>query len=218
MAEQKLKVPSGTVLVVVNIDKFKWCFKGSEIKNNGELNGSDSKDLVVKDLPLTTSKPSKWKSIKECVFKVKKLGEDSKLTTTYDLKEGGVLYYEQKSLFDDLKDALGDNDEIEVLLMRTYYLGYSYNVNLVKATETLKTTCGSISAIGKQPEHTVEFSGYSVRETTENKEELLETYIERSRFSTMDIVKNGSKNGNYEIGKLKKPANYEFVVLLVNQI
>ncbi|UGQ16723.1 hypothetical protein [Borrelia sp. RT5S] len=217
MAEQKLKIPSGAVLVAVNTDKFKWCFKGSEVKNNGEVNGSDPKDLVVKDLSLSISKPSKWKSIKECVFRVKKLGEGSKLTSSYALKEGGVLYYEQKSLFEGLKEALGNEDEIEVLLMRTYCLGYSYNINSVKATETLKTTCGSISAIGKQPEHTVEFSGYSVKETIENKEELLETYIERSHFPTMDIIKNG-ENGKYKIGKLKRPVNYEFIVLLVNQI
>ncbi|UGQ16724.1 hypothetical protein [Borrelia sp. RT5S] len=218
MAEQKLKIPSGAVLVAVNIDKFKWCFKGSDIKN-GNGKEEEPKDLVVKDLSLKTTQPKSWASIKECVFRVKKLGEGSSLTSSYSLKEGGVFYYEQ-SFLEDLKKALGSKDEIEVLLMRTYCLGYSYNINSVKATETLKTTCGSISAIGKQPEHTVEFSGYSVKETAENKEELLETYIERSHFPTMDITKKNEngKNGEYEIGKLKKPVNYEFIVLLVNQI
>ncbi|QMU99652.1 hypothetical protein F0310_04370 (plasmid) [Borrelia sp. A-FGy1] len=216
MAEERLKIPSGAVLVAVNIDKFKWCYKGSDIKNGGEVNGDDPRDLVVKDLPLSQKKPSKWKSIKECVFRVKKLASSSKLTSTYNLKEGGVLYYEQKAFLDSLKNALDVADEIEVLLARTYCLGYSYNVASTKATETLKTTCGSISSIGKQPEHTVEFSGYSVRETSENKEELLETYIERSHFQTFDVVK---ENGTtYKLGKLEKPKNYEFIVFLVNQI
>ncbi|WP_234925468.1 hypothetical protein [Borreliella valaisiana] len=59
------------------------------------------------------------------------------------------------------------------MLFRTYYLGYSYTISSTKSTETLKTTCESISAIGKVPKQTVEFSRYSVKETSKNKEELL---------------------------------------------
>ncbi|AHH11865.1 hypothetical protein bcCo53_001665 (plasmid) [Borrelia coriaceae] len=215
MAEQKLKMPSGAVLVSVNIPKFKWNFKGAQIKDSAPIEGGLPKDLVVKDLPLSFTKPSKWKSIKECVFRVKSLSLNSKLAN-FDFKEGSVFYYHD-SMYEDFKKAFGDNDEIEVLLFRTYCIGYSYAINSTKATETLKTVCGSISAIGKVPEQTVEFSGYSVRETVANKEELLETYIERSHFITRDIV-NKPDSGNYEIGKQLLPRNYEFFVLFVNQI
>ncbi|WP_421136289.1 hypothetical protein QIA36_05280 (plasmid) [Borreliella yangtzensis] len=50
MAVEKLRMPTGAVLVTVNIDKFKWTFKGSEIKDNDEANGAEPNDLVVKDL------------------------------------------------------------------------------------------------------------------------------------------------------------------------
>ncbi|ANF34484.1 hypothetical protein A7978_06035 (plasmid) [Borrelia turicatae] len=215
MAEQKLKMPSGAVLVSVNIPKFKWSFKGSQLKESAALEGTLPKDLIVKDLSLSTTKPSKWKSIKECVFRVKTLVANSKLATL-DLKEGSVFYYHD-SMYEDLKKCFGDNDEIEVLLFRTYCLGYSYSINSTKSTETLKTTCGSISAIGKIPEQTVEFSGYSVKETVDNKEELLETYIERSHFVTRDIISK-SDSDKYEIGKRVLPRNYEFFVLFVNQV
>ncbi|WEG86112.1 hypothetical protein [Borrelia miyamotoi] len=105
-----------------------------------------------------------------------------------------------------------------MLLFRTYCLGYSYSISSTKATETLKTTCGSISAIGKVPEQTVEFSGYSVKETVENKEELLETYIERSHFITRDVIAKNNGSKKYEIGKRVLPRNYEFFVVFVNQI
>ncbi|ANA44008.1 hypothetical protein [Borrelia hermsii] len=213
MAEQKLKMPSGVVLVSVNIPKFKWCFSGSDIKDTAALEGTLPKDLVVKDLPFSTAKPSKWKSIKECIFRVKTVSANSKLGTL-DLKEGSILYYHD-SMCEDLKKCFDNNDEIEVLLFRTYCIGYAYSISSTKATETLKTVCGSISAIGKIPEQTVEFSGYSIKETSENKEELLETYIEHSHFVTRDVVK---KNGNgYQIGRRILPRNYEFFVVFVNQ-
>ncbi|WP_418457421.1 hypothetical protein [Borreliella andersonii] len=47
MSNEKLRMPSGAVLVTVNIDRFKWCFKGSDIKNNGDLNGEEPKDLIA---------------------------------------------------------------------------------------------------------------------------------------------------------------------------
>ncbi|ATQ15455.1 hypothetical protein CNO14_05630 (plasmid) [Borrelia miyamotoi] len=216
MAESKLKMPSGAVLVSVNIPKFKWCFTGSTIKTDSAPSDGELKDLIVKDLSLKTNKPSKWKSIKECIFRVKTLSANSKLAT-FDLKEGGIFYYHD-SMYEDLKESFEDNDEIEVLLFRTYCLGYSYSISSTKATETLKTTCGSISAIGKVPEQTVEFSGYSVKETVENKEELLETYIERSHFITRDVIAKNNGSKKYEIGKRVLPRNYEFFVVFVNQI
>ncbi|WP_434792933.1 hypothetical protein VSW48_05240 (plasmid) [Borreliella burgdorferi] len=216
MSNEKLRMPSGAVLVTVNIDKFKWCFKGSDIKNNGDLNGGEPKDLVVKDLPSNLTKPNKWKSIKECVFRVKKLDSKSKLASDFHLQEGNIFYY-HKDLCKKISDCFNNNDEIDVLLFKTYCLGYSYTISSTKSTETLKTTCGSISAIGKVPEQTVEFSGYSVRETSTNKEELLETYIEKSHFITLDVSKK-SGNGEYEIGKRSLPKNFEFTVLFVSQI
>ncbi|AHH05589.1 hypothetical protein CNO14_04660 (plasmid) [Borrelia miyamotoi] len=216
MAESKLKMPSGAVLVSVNIPKFKWCFTGTQIKDTASLDSSAPKDLIVKDLSLSITKPTKWKSIKECLFRVKTLSPSSKVSTDLDLIEGGIFYYHD-SMSEKLSKSFDNNDEIEVLLFRTYCLGYSYSINSTKATETLKTTCGSISAIGKVPEQTVEFSGYSVKETVENKEELLETYIERSHFVTRDIV-NKSDSDKYEIGRRVLPRNYEFFVVFVNQI
>ncbi|WP_029348107.1 hypothetical protein [Borreliella valaisiana] len=216
MVNEKLRIPSGAVLVTVNIDKFKWCFKGSDIKKAEEINGGDPKDLVVKDLASSVSKPNKWKSIKECVFRVKKIDSKSKLTSDFDLKEGNIFYY-HKDMCEDLSKCFGDADELDVLLFKTYCLGYSYTISSTKATETLKTTCGSISAIGKVPEQTVEFSGYSVKETSTNKEELLESYIEKSHFITRDVSKKIS-NGQYEIGRRSLPKNFEFTVLFVNQI
>ncbi|ETZ17103.1 hypothetical protein BDCR2A_01978 [Borrelia duttonii CR2A] len=215
MAEQKLKMPLGLVLVSVNIPKFKWCFTGTEIKDTTAGDGVSPKDLVVKNLPLSMTKPTKWKSIKECVFRVKTVGANSKLGTL-DLKQGSIFYYHD-AIYNSLKDCFGDNDEIEVLLFRTYCIGYSYSISSTKATETLKTVCGSISAIGKIPEQTVEFSGYSVRETSENKDELLETYIENSHFINRDVRKKTNDNGKYDIGKQMLPRNYEFFVLFVNQ-
>ncbi|WP_234925524.1 hypothetical protein, partial [Borreliella valaisiana] len=178
--------------------------------------GGDPKDLVVKDLASSVSKPNKWKSIKECVFRVKKIDSKSKLTSDFDLKEGNIFYY-HKDMCEDLSKCFGDADELDVLLFKTYCLGYSYTISSTKATETLKTTCGSISAIGKVPEQTVEFSGYSVKETSTNKEELLESYIEKSHFITRDVSKKIS-NGQYEIGRRSLPKNFEFTVLFVNQI
>ncbi|WP_434757580.1 hypothetical protein bpuCAU1_001303 (plasmid) [Borrelia puertoricensis] len=213
MAEQKLKMPCGVVLVSVNTLKFKWCFKGNVIKNNTAPSDGEPKGLVVKDVPLSTTKPNKWKSIKECIFRVKTVSANSKLGTL-DLREGNFLYYHD-SMYDNLKDLFDDNDEIEVLLFRTYCIGNAYSISSTKATETLKTVCGSISAIGKIPEQTVEFSGYSIKETSENREELLETYIEHSHFVNRNVVK---KNGNgYEIGRRIVPRNYEFFVVFVNQ-
>ncbi|ETZ17467.1 hypothetical protein BDCR2A_01609 [Borrelia duttonii CR2A] len=110
-----------------------------------------------------------------------------------------------------------NNDEIEVLLFKTYCIGNAYSISSTKATETLKTVCGSISAIGKIPEQTVEFSGYSLSETSENKDELLETYIENSHFISRDVRKKTNDNGKYDIGKQILPRNYEFFVLFVNQ-
>ncbi|WP_434246498.1 hypothetical protein [Borreliella burgdorferi] len=220
MSNEKLRMPSGAVLVTVNINKFKWCFKGSEIKNNGEVGESDPKDLVVKDLPSKVEKPSKWKSIKECVFRVKKLDSKSKLASHFHLQEGNIFYY-HKDLCKKISECCDNDDEIDVLLFKTYCLGYSYTISSTKSTETLKTTCGSISAIGKVPEQTVEFSGYSVRETSTNKEELLETYIEKSHFITLDVSKknsSGSGECEYEIGKRSLPKNFEFTVLFINQI
>ncbi|WP_267501021.1 hypothetical protein [Borreliella garinii] len=137
MASEKLRIPSGAVLVTVNIDKFKWCFKGSDIKKNEEINGGDPKDLVVKDLASSITKPSKWKSIKECVFRVKKLDNKSKLASDFDLKEENIFYY-HKDMCEDLSKCFGDTDEIDVLLFKTYCLGYSYTISSTKATETLK--------------------------------------------------------------------------------
>ncbi|WP_272874289.1 hypothetical protein [Borreliella valaisiana] len=37
MAIEKLRMPSGAVLIAVNINKFKWSFKGADIKDNGEV-------------------------------------------------------------------------------------------------------------------------------------------------------------------------------------
>ncbi len=219
MADEKLRIPSGAVLIAVNIDRFKWSFKGSEIKNNGQIDEGQPKDLVVKDLASSVSKPNKWKSIKECVFRVKKIDSKSKLTSDFDLKEDNIFYY-HKDMCEDLSKCFGDADELDVLLFKTYCLGYSYTISSTKATETLKTTCGSISAIGKVPEQTVEFSGYSVRETSTNKEDLLETYIEKSHFITRDISEKIPKEENckYAIGKRNLPKNFEFTVLFVNQI
>lgn len=188
MAIEKLRMPTGAVLVTVNIEKFKWNFKGSDIKNNNEPSGTDPTNLVVKDLGSNITKPSKWKSISECIFRVKKIDSKSKLTSDLDLKEGSIFYY-NKDLLTKISAACDNADEIDVLLFKTYCLGYSYTISSTKATETLKTTCGSISAIGKIPEQTVEFSGYSVRETATNKEEILDTYIEKSHFITQDIQK-----------------------------
>ncbi|ETZ17468.1 hypothetical protein BDCR2A_01610 [Borrelia duttonii CR2A] len=213
MAEQKLKMPVALVLVSVNIPKFKWCFTGTEIKDTTAVDGVSPKDLVVKDLSLSTTKPSKWKSIKECIFRIKTVSANSKLGTL-DLKQGSILYY-HNSMYDSLKDCFVDNDEIEVLLFKTYCIGNAYSISSTKATETLKTVCGSISAIGKIPEQTVEFSGYSLSETSENKDELLETYIENSHFISRDVSK---KNGSgYTFSKQMLPRNYEFFVLFVNQ-
>ncbi len=219
MADEKLRIPSGAVLIAVNIDRFKWSFKGSEIKNNGQIDEGQPKDLVVKDLASSVSKPNKWKSIKECVFRVKKIDSKSKLTSDFDLKEGSIFYY-HSDLCKKLSECCDNADEIDVLLFKTYCLGYSYTISSTKATETLKTTCGSISAIGKVPEQTVEFSGYSVRETSTNKEDLLETYIEKSHFITRDISEKIPKEENckYAIGKRNLPKNFEFTVLFVNQI
>ncbi|WP_210376754.1 hypothetical protein, partial [Borreliella valaisiana] len=146
----------------------------------------------------------------------KKIDSKSKLTSDFDLKEGNIFYY-HKDMCEDLSKCFGDADELDVLLFKTYCLGYSYTISSTKATETLKTTCGSISAIGKVPEQTVEFSGYSVKETSTNKEELLESYIEKSHFITRDVSKKIS-NGQYEIGRRSLPKNFEFTVLFVNQI
>ncbi|WP_421115308.1 hypothetical protein [Borreliella valaisiana] len=52
-------MPTGAVLVTVNIEKFKWNFKGSDIKNNSESSGTDPTNLVVKDLGSNITKPSK---------------------------------------------------------------------------------------------------------------------------------------------------------------
>ncbi|WP_024654374.1 hypothetical protein [Borrelia hispanica] len=213
MAEQKLKMPLGLVLVSVDIPKFKWCFNGSTIKSETAPSDGELKDLVVKDLPFSTTKPTKWKSIKECVFRVKTVSANSKLGTL-NLKQGSIVYYHDV-MYSSLKDCFVDNDEIEVLLFRTYCVGNSYSITSTKATETLKTVCGSISAIGKIPEQTVEFSGYSIRETSENKDELLETYVEHSHFINLDVSK---KNGNgYAFGRQILPRNYEFFALFVNQ-
>lgn len=214
MAIEKLRMPTGAVIVTVNIEKFKWNFKGSDIKNNNEPSGTDPTNLVVKDLGSNITKPSKWKSISECIFRVKKIDSKSKLTSDLDLKEGSIFYY-NKDLLTKISAACDSADEIDVLLFKTYCLGYSYTISSTKATETLKTTCGSISAIGKIPEQTVEFSGYSVRETATNKEEILDTYIEKSHFITQDISKN---NNQWQIGKRSLPTNYEFTVLFVDQI
>uniref|UniRef100_UPI003B21AA23 hypothetical protein n=2 Tax=Borreliella TaxID=64895 RepID=UPI003B21AA23 len=216
MAVEKLRMPVGAVLVAVNIDKFKWTFKGSDMKDTGEPSGTDPKELVVKDLTNYETKPSKWKSIKECIFRVKKLGSKSKLATDLKLKEGSIIYY-HKEFSKKICESCDNNDEIDVLLFKTYCLGYSYTISSTKATETLKTTCGAITAIGRIPEQTVEFSGYSLRETSTNKEELLETYIERSHFITLDVSKKSSGN-EYELGNRNLPKNYEFTVLFVNQI
>ncbi|MDK7384311.1 hypothetical protein MYX35_07670, partial [Borreliella burgdorferi] len=135
-----------------------------------------------------------------------KIDSKSKLTSDLDLKEGSIFYY-NKDLLTKISTACDNADEIDVLLFKTYCLGYSYTISSTKATETLKTTCGSISAIGKIPEQTVEFSGYSVRETVTNKEEILDTYIEKSHFITQDISKN---NDQWQIGKRSLPTNYEF--------
>ncbi|UPA19061.1 hypothetical protein [Borrelia puertoricensis] len=215
MAEQKLKMPCGVVLVSVNIPKFKWCFSGSDIKDSASVDGLSPKDLIVKDVSLSTTKPSKWKSIKECIFRVKTVSANSKLGTL-DLREGNFLYYHD-SMCEDLKKCLDNNDEIEVLLFRTYCIGNAYSISSTKATETLKTVCGSISAIGKIPEQTVEFSGYSIKETSENREELLETYIEHSHFVNRNIVKKNDNGNKYEIGRRIVPRNYEFFVVFVNQ-
>lgn len=93
MAIEKLRMPTGAVLVTVNIEKFKWNFKGSDIKNNNEPSGTDPANLVVKDLGSNITKPSKWKSISECIFRVKKIDSKSKLTSDLDLKEGSIFYY-----------------------------------------------------------------------------------------------------------------------------
>ncbi|WP_420025358.1 hypothetical protein QIA36_05275 (plasmid) [Borreliella yangtzensis] len=107
---------------------------------------------------------------------MKKIDSKSKLTSDLDLKKGSIFYY-NKDLLTKISTACDNADEIDVLFFKTYCLGYSYTISSTKSTETLKTTCGSISAIGKIPEQTVEFSGYSVRETATNKEEILDTYI-----------------------------------------
>ncbi len=78
MAIEKLRMPTGAVLVTVNIEKFKWNFKGSDIKNNNEPSGTDPTNLVVKDLGSNITKPTKWKSISECIFRVKKIDSKSK--------------------------------------------------------------------------------------------------------------------------------------------
>ncbi|ETZ17278.1 hypothetical protein BDCR2A_01803, partial [Borrelia duttonii CR2A] len=214
MAEQKLKMPLGLVLVSVDVPKFKWCFTGTEVKDATAVDGVSPKDLVVKDLPFSTTKPSKWKSIKECVFRVKTVSANSKLGTL-NLKQGSIVYYHD-SMCEELKKCFDNNDEIEVLLFRTYCVGNSYSITSTKATETLKTVCGSISAIGKIPEQTVEFSGYSIRETSENKDELIETYVEHSHFINLDVSKNNSGNG-YTFGRQILPRNYEFFALFVSQ-
>ncbi|WP_210376767.1 hypothetical protein [Borreliella valaisiana] len=48
MVNEKLRIPSGAVLVTVNIDKFKWCFKGSDIKKAEEINGGGSQGFSCK--------------------------------------------------------------------------------------------------------------------------------------------------------------------------
>ncbi|WP_418457420.1 hypothetical protein [Borreliella andersonii] len=100
-----------------------------------------------------------------------------------------IFFIITKTFAKKISECFDNNDEIDVLLFKIYCLGYSYTISSTKSTETLKTTCGSISAIGKVPEQTVEFSGYSVRETSTNKKELLERYIEKSHFIALDVSK-----------------------------
>ncbi|AFI31908.1 hypothetical protein [Borrelia crocidurae] len=215
MCKKELKMFLGLVLVSVDIPKFKWCFTGTEIKDTTAFDRVSPKDLVVKDLPLSMTKPTKWKSIKECVFRVKTVSANSKLGTL-NLKQGSIVYY-HNSMYDSLKDCFGDNDEIEVLLFQTYFMCNGYSISATKSTGLLKTLCGSILPVGNISEQTVEFSGYSFGLQSKDKDdESFETYIEHSYFTRQYVSR--TNDGRYIFGKEILPRNYEFFVLFVDQI
>lgn len=219
---EEIKTPSGAALFAVDTEKFKWIFTGVETKPPAPPEGSpqgnppkrakaaDTPTLVVKDIAVGTPKPL-WSTIKECVFRVKKMAMNSKLSSVLNLKEGDLLYF-NSSLF---ALEMEDTDEIEVFLFQTFCVGYAHNINSTKATETLKTVCGSLGVVGKVPEQTVEINGYSVKETTDNKDDILQSYIEKSHFSNRDV--SVAEDGKGTVGQMSKPKNFKFIFLLVDQ-